>query len=128
MYGAVDEERSESLGSARDAEMSTDRASKRRRVTVEEIEDIEGGHGPWVCTDYPGLVAKSLGAAVTHFENYCKEQEALGESAYGPFTDEEEWGLVKWMMKRTTQTGIDEFCKLPIVRLSFEVYLETTDV
>ncbi|KAI0349159.1 hypothetical protein OH77DRAFT_1382047, partial [Trametes cingulata] len=35
-----------------------------------------------------------------------------------------EWGLAKWLMRHTTQTGIDELCKLPIsrnrTRLSFK--------
>ncbi len=95
-------------------------SSKRRRVTVEEVEDEEGGHGPWVCTEYPGLVAQSLGEAVTHFEDCRREQEALGQGVHAPFADDEEWGMAKWLMKRPTQTGIDEMCKLPIVSFSSE--------
>lgn len=89
--------------------------SKRRQVTVEEIEDVDAGHGPWVCEDYPGSVAKSLGKAVTHFEDLRREQNAQRQSPHAPFTDEEEWGLVKWLARRTMHGGVDEYCKLPIV-------------
>lgn len=91
-------------------------SAKRRRVTVEEVEDIDTDLGPWICEDYPGLVAVSFGRAVTHFEDMRREQEALGQSVHGPFDDDEEWALAKWLAKRATHTGIDELCKLPIVR------------
>lgn len=97
-------------------------SSKRRRVTVEEIEDADAGHGPWVCEDYPGSVAESLGEAVTHFEDLRREQNAQRQSPHAPFADEEEWGLAKWLAKRTTQGGVDEYCKLPIVCISSPYY------
>lgn len=86
-------------------------------MTVEDVEDVDSEDlGPWICEDHPGLVAVSLGHAVTHFEDLQREREALGQTAHGPFANDEEWGLAKWLAKRATQTGIDEFCKLPIVR------------
>ncbi|KAG1821369.1 hypothetical protein EV424DRAFT_1472331 [Suillus variegatus] len=42
------------------------------------------------------------------------EQEALGLDPWAPFADEEEWGLVKWLIARVGQMAIDEFLKLPI--------------
>ncbi|OJT11723.1 hypothetical protein TRAPUB_11785, partial [Trametes pubescens] len=119
MYAEQDTEHLPPLGPAAGDGEDLDRtgvASKRRRVTVEEVEDVDGGRGPWVCVDYPGLVAQSLGVAVTHFEDLRQEQESLREPPHAPFANEEEWGLVKWLINRTTQTGADEFCKLPITR------------
>ena len=34
---------------------------------------------------------------------------------HSPFADEEEWELVKWLMKNVGQTKADDFLKLPIV-------------
>ncbi|KAI0824458.1 hypothetical protein BC628DRAFT_1411047 [Trametes gibbosa] len=90
---------------------------KRCRVTIEEVEDEDSeGQSAWVREEYPGLVATSLGQAVTHFKAQHAEQTALKQSPHAPFTDNEEWGLAKWLVKRGTHTGIDEFCKLPITR------------
>lgn len=90
-------------------------SAKRRRVTVEDVEDEDAAGAPWISQPYPGVVAEGLGPAVTHFEDLRSEQEALKQHPYAPFRDAEEWGLVRWLMKRTTQGGVDEFCKLPIV-------------
>ncbi|KAG1799690.1 uncharacterized protein HD556DRAFT_1430484 [Suillus plorans] len=63
---------------------------------------------------YPGQVAQTLGQAKTLFDSIRAEQEAQGLDPWGPFADEEEWGLVKWLIARVGQTAIDEFMKLPI--------------
>ncbi|KAG2143455.1 uncharacterized protein EDB93DRAFT_1241482 [Suillus bovinus] len=63
---------------------------------------------------YHGQVAQTLGQAQTLFETIKAEQEALGLDLWAPFTDEEEWGLVKWLVVRVGQTAIDEFMKLLI--------------
>ncbi|KAJ7186196.1 hypothetical protein C8R46DRAFT_983014 [Mycena filopes] len=34
---------------------------------------------------------------------------------FGPFRDEEEWDLARWLMKNVNQTGTDEYLRLPIV-------------
>ncbi|KAG1819370.1 hypothetical protein EV424DRAFT_1323500, partial [Suillus variegatus] len=39
---------------------------------------------------------------------------AQGLDPWAPFTDEEEWRLVKWLVSRVGHTAIDEFLKLPI--------------
>ncbi|KAG1785770.1 uncharacterized protein HD556DRAFT_1434999 [Suillus plorans] len=53
----------------------------------------------------------------TLFESIRVEQEALGLDTWAPFADEEEWGLVKWLIARVGQMAIDEFFKLPIQQL-----------
>ncbi|KAH7904150.1 hypothetical protein BJ138DRAFT_1019522 [Hygrophoropsis aurantiaca] len=50
------------------------------------------------------------------FEEIRDQQEADGLDPYAPFEDEDEWGLVKWLVARVGQTAIDEFLKLPITR------------
>ncbi len=78
------------------------------------MEEVVDEDMPWSYDGYPGAAA-SLGAATTFFEEICAQQHAKGESPHHPFADEEEWGLVQWLMRHTTQTGIDEYGKLPIV-------------
>ncbi|KAF9235433.1 hypothetical protein BU15DRAFT_89590 [Melanogaster broomeanus] len=51
-----------------------------------------------------------------------RSQEGQGLDPWGPFADEEEWELVKWLFRHVGQTGIEEFTKLPItskLRTSF---------
>ncbi|KAG1792002.1 uncharacterized protein HD556DRAFT_1432737 [Suillus plorans] len=82
-------------------------------VHVEEVEDEERVWMRFIQT-YPGQVARTLGQAETLFESIRVEQEALGLDPWAPFADEEEWGLVKWLIARVGQMAIDEFFKLPI--------------
>ncbi|KAG1760002.1 hypothetical protein EDD22DRAFT_1044069 [Suillus occidentalis] len=48
------------------------------------------------------------------FQDIQAQQEAQGLDPWAPFTDEEEWGLVKWLVSRVGHTAIEEFLKLPI--------------
>ncbi|KAG2151133.1 uncharacterized protein EDB93DRAFT_1240176 [Suillus bovinus] len=48
------------------------------------------------------------------FQDIRAQQEAQGLDPWAPFTDEKEWGLVKWLVSRVGHTAIDEFLKLPI--------------
>ncbi|EIW75821.1 hypothetical protein CONPUDRAFT_23477, partial [Coniophora puteana RWD-64-598 SS2] len=52
----------------------------------------------------------------TRFESIRNEQAAKGLSPYGPFRDQEEWDLSRWLMQNVTQTAVDEFLKLDITR------------
>jgi hypothetical protein len=49
----------------------------------------------------------------TKFEG-IKRTEIDGHK-WGPFADEEEWGLAEWLIKNVGQTQTDKFLKLPIV-------------
>jgi hypothetical protein len=60
-------------------------------------------------------VAAQLGMAETLFEKILKMQEEQGLDPWAPFSDVEEWDLVKWLFKHVGQTGMEEFTKLPIV-------------
>ncbi|KAG0692373.1 hypothetical protein DFH29DRAFT_985800 [Suillus ampliporus] len=48
------------------------------------------------------------------FHDIRAQQEARGLDPWAPFTDAEEWGLVKWLVSRVGQNAIDEFMKLPL--------------
>src|SRR5882762_864541 len=49
---------------------------------------------------------------------YTQEDQKLeGLEPEAPFADEEEWELVKWLMKNVGQTKADDFLKLPIVSI-----------
>lgn len=83
-------------------------------VGLEEVEDEERTWMRFIHS-FPGQVAQKLGQAETMFQDIRAQQEAQGLDPWAPFTDEEEWGLVKWLVSRVGHTAIDEFLKLPIV-------------
>ncbi len=98
-----------------DAPVQNDnRAFKRRRVTVEEVED-EDAPGTWSHESYPGAAGVPIGEDTTFFESLRAGQKAQGIDPHAPFQDDEEWGLVKWLITEVTQGGVDRFSKLPIV-------------
>lgn len=75
-------------------------------VQAEEVEDEERVWMRFIQT-YPGQVAQTLGQARTLFDSIRAEQEAQGLDPWAPFADEEEWGLVKWLIARVGQTAIE---------------------
>ncbi|TFK82539.1 hypothetical protein K466DRAFT_603598 [Polyporus arcularius HHB13444] len=92
-------------------------AQKRRRVTVEDVEDEDHINDAWEYTAYSdGDVATPLAEGTTFFEAHREEQKARAEDPHAPFVDEDEWGLVQWLMRNTTQGGVDSFAKLPVTR------------
>ncbi|KAL1943791.1 hypothetical protein VTO73DRAFT_3609 [Trametes versicolor] len=94
--------------------VDTQPSAKRRRVTVEEVD--EENEAPWVQEKYPRSVAAVFGRGVTAFEDMRSEQDSMGSGPHAPFQDAEEWGVVKWLMRRTNQVGADEFLKLDATR------------
>ncbi|KAJ7737951.1 Zn-finger domain-containing protein [Mycena metata] len=92
-----------------------------RRATVEEVEDEgdpenfgrfvepfeneEEGRAP---------AGTPLEKGETLFERMYADQNAKNGTDFGPFCDEEEWDLARWLMKNVNQTGTDEYLKLPI--------------
>lgn len=86
-------------------------SSKRPRVTVEEVVDEDN---MWEYQNYPGA-GVTLGKSTTYFEEILADQQSKGQHPHAPFADEEEWDLVCWLMRHTTQAGIDDYAKLPIV-------------
>ncbi|KAF8122220.1 hypothetical protein EV363DRAFT_1183475 [Boletus edulis] len=60
--------------------------------------------------------AEVLGVDATPFERMKQHQEELGEGAYAPFADREEWELAQWLIKNSNQRATEQFLKLPITR------------
>lgn len=97
-----------------DIEIEGGPPAKLRRVTILEVED-EGDEHAWSQEAFPTPVATPLGEGITPFHDLQAEQESLKQRRHAPFKGEDEWKLVKWLLRRTTQEGADEFLKLPIV-------------
>ncbi|KAG0695674.1 Zn-finger domain-containing protein [Suillus ampliporus] len=78
-----------------------------RSVQIEEV------------TDDPGPFRHATARWV---EEYADEMlagapcELNGKSVWGPFDDEEEWDLARWLIQNVGQNKTDEFLKLPIIR------------
>ena len=49
------------------------------------------------------------GEEVPDFENLLKEQRENGSSRWGPFEDEDEWDLAKWLIRNVGHNQTDSF-------------------
>ena len=58
----------------------------------------------------------SIGPGKTNFETYRDKQIREGAEILGPFENDAEWELAKWLMKNVGHSQAEEFLKLPIVR------------
>lgn len=97
-------------------------------VQIEEVADDPGpfhhATARWV-EEYPDemLAGAPCGNAEeiipTKFDTIKHNQELNGQSVWGPFDDEEEWELARWLIQNVGQTKTDEFLKLPIVSMAF---------
>ena len=57
----------------------------------------------------------TLGNSKTLFETYRDDQILEGAEILGPFSNDTEWELVKWLIKNVGHNQAEEFLKLPIV-------------
>ncbi|KAJ7651800.1 hypothetical protein B0H17DRAFT_832323, partial [Mycena rosella] len=53
----------------------------------------------------------------TKFEEIRDDEILKGAEVWGPFKDESEWELAKWLIKNVGHTAADEFLKLSIVSI-----------
>ncbi|KAM5541925.1 hypothetical protein V8D89_004235 [Ganoderma adspersum] len=97
-------------------ESAEENIQKRRRVMVEQVENESANENTWTHKRYPGEVETSLGEGITVFSDILEEQKSMQEQLYALFKDHKEWGLVKWLMRQTNQSGADEYLKLEITR------------
>ena len=88
---------------------------KSKQASVEEVEDEDAPKVRCYMENYPGQAADILGQTETKFECLHSDQALQGINPYSPFTDSEEWELVRWLMKNVGQNKTDDFLKLPIV-------------
>ncbi|KAG2070205.1 hypothetical protein BDR04DRAFT_1128584 [Suillus decipiens] len=56
------------------------------------------------------------GNAKTTFETIRDDQVLRGSEIWGPFADEDEWHLAKWLIKNVSHNQADEFLKLNVVQ------------
>ncbi len=87
------------------------------RARVEEVEDEDDPLKRYKLR-FPIAheAGKTKGSAKTAFEILRDDQVLHGGNIHGPFADEEEWELAKWLMKNVGHTQAEAFLKLPIVR------------
>ncbi|KAJ6592687.1 hypothetical protein B0H19DRAFT_1204841 [Mycena capillaripes] len=63
----------------------------------------------------PGNGGATYGRGKTTFEEIRDEEILKGAEVLGPFKDEAEWELAKWLIKHVGHTAADEFLKLSII-------------
>ncbi|KAJ7271419.1 hypothetical protein B0H12DRAFT_1008573, partial [Mycena haematopus] len=79
-----------------DSVLPDPRPPKRRRATVEDVEDEDD---IWV-QDFPQKsgAGKPGAKCETPFEKHFREQKQEGQQPWHPFQSEEEWNLARWLM------------------------------
>lgn len=84
---------------------------------IEEIDDEEVMTHQWYKHDFPEQRQAGIphGEGKTSFEQIRDEQILRGAEVLGPFKDDEEWELAKWLIKNVGQNVAEEFLKLPMV-------------
>ncbi|KAJ7934043.1 hypothetical protein B0H13DRAFT_1591861 [Mycena leptocephala] len=63
----------------------------------------------------------TYGPSKTAFELIRDGEILKGGTVLGPFRDDDEWQLAKWLIKHVGHTATEEFLKLPIVRRCFSM-------
>jgi hypothetical protein len=93
--------------------------SESQGVRIEDIADEDGPTSDNVhyVEEFPGegYAGAVYEKANTHFEEIKQAEASAGGHRWGPFSDDEEWGLAEWLIKNVGQKQMDVFLKLPIV-------------
>jgi hypothetical protein len=80
------------------------------------IPGIEAHNEPFEdCFDETRKPGQSYGPSKTVFERIRDDQILTGCEVLGPFADEEEWELAKWLIHNVGHNQTEAFLKLPIV-------------
>ncbi|KAJ7429562.1 hypothetical protein B0H11DRAFT_1944597 [Mycena galericulata] len=70
----------------------------------------------WVRTHPPSVAAgATYGKAKTSFEMIRDDEILKGGMVLGPFHDDDEWQLAKWLIKNVGHTATEEFLKLSMI-------------
>lgn len=88
-----------------------------RRATVEDVMDEDA---PRYAEPFPSELAAgaTYGTAKTSFDIIRDDQVLHGADVWGPFRDDEEWELAKWLIKNVGHNQAAEFLKLGLVSIS----------
>ncbi|KAJ7654795.1 hypothetical protein B0H17DRAFT_1214266 [Mycena rosella] len=73
------------------------------------------GHPQWK-EAFPGPAGATFGRKQTAFEIIRDEEILKGAEVLGPFKDDAEWQLAKWLIKHVGHTAADDFLKLSIIK------------
>ena len=87
-------------------------------VTVKDAKDREiESQSTYYIEDFPANlgVGAVWGEDMPFFEKLWREQERNGLSRWGPFEDQDEWELAKWLIRNVGQKQINSFLNLNIV-------------
>ncbi|EIW84144.1 hypothetical protein CONPUDRAFT_88466 [Coniophora puteana RWD-64-598 SS2] len=101
-------------------------SGESQRAYVEEVPDGDDEPTPVIsemrwCQDYnqvntdadAGYAYKQV---PTLFEQIRDVQDAKKMSVYGPFADEDDWELARWLWDNCTQSGADKLLKMKITQ------------
>ena len=74
--------------------------SRPYRATVEDVPDDDEADQDRYIEEFPkeALAGATWGTSQTLFESLNEEQKKEGNSQWGPFEDEDEWELAKWLI------------------------------
>ena len=89
-----------------------------RQACVEDVPDIESTHR--FVEQFPdkNLAGASFGRSRTSFDAIRDDQILRGAEILGPFNNDEEWQLAKWLIKNVGHNTAEEFLKLAVVSCS----------
>ncbi len=95
-------------------EADADATAPSHRVRVEEVEDEEA---PRYAQPFPddACAGQVYGSAKTMFDIIRDDQVLQGAEVWGPFRNDDEWQLAKWLIKNVGHNQAEEFLKLGLV-------------
>jgi hypothetical protein len=64
---------------------------------------------------YPDNASHGMRKSKTRFKKWLEIQQGEGKKPWEPFSGEEEWALLRWLIKNVGQKSTDEYLKLQIV-------------
>ncbi|KAJ7751238.1 hypothetical protein DFH07DRAFT_745544 [Mycena maculata] len=79
------------------------------------VPDSGSGRQYWSDPQASGGGGATYGPGKTTFEEIRDEEILKGAEVLGPFRDEAEWELAKWLIKHVGHNAADEFLKLSII-------------
>ncbi|KAJ7813602.1 hypothetical protein B0H14DRAFT_3477712 [Mycena olivaceomarginata] len=100
-----------------DVEMRDVDAQIPRMMDVPDQDDRRSPEDMWYTQSFPEKreAGKTYGASKTSFERIRDDQILAGCEILGPFADDEEWELAKWLIKNVGHNQTETFLKLPII-------------
>lgn len=89
---------------------------------IVEVDDVDAPRTRWrECCPVETQAGAASGTGKTTFERIRDEQILTGAEVLGPFKDDAEWELAKWLIKNVGHTAADALLKLPIVGILLDV-------